>query len=63
MPTVKTHVSRILGKLNVQSRARAATAARDLHLLQITPIREKYSTPRDLSIPKPNALVYLCSIT
>jgi len=31
--TVKTHVSRILGKLNVQSRARAAAAARDLHLV------------------------------
>ncbi|MEM7344779.1 MAG: LuxR C-terminal-related transcriptional regulator [Chloroflexota bacterium] len=33
IPTVKTHVSRILGKLNVQSRARAAAAARDLHLV------------------------------
>ena len=33
IPTVKTHVSRILGKLNVQSRARVAAAARDLHLL------------------------------
>ena len=32
VPTVKTHVSRILGKLNVKSRARAAAAARDLHL-------------------------------
>ena len=33
IPTVKTHVSRILGKLNVQSRARAAAVARDLHLV------------------------------
>ena len=33
VPTVKTHVSRILGKLNVQSRARAAAVARDLHLV------------------------------
>ena len=33
VPTVKTHVSRILSKLNVQSRSRAATAARDLHLV------------------------------
>lgn len=33
LPTVKTHVSRILGKLNVQSRAQAAAAARDLHLV------------------------------
>jgi LuxR family maltose regulon positive regulatory protein len=33
IPTVKTHVSRILGKLNVKSRARAAVAARDLHLV------------------------------
>jgi DNA-binding CsgD family transcriptional regulator len=33
VPTVKTHVSRILSKLNVQSRARAAVAARDLHLV------------------------------
>jgi DNA-binding CsgD family transcriptional regulator len=33
IPTVKTHVSRILGKLNVKSRARAAAAARDLHLV------------------------------
>ncbi|MDM8521009.1 LuxR C-terminal-related transcriptional regulator [Anaerolineales bacterium HSG6] len=33
IPTVKTHVSRILGKLNVQSRTRAATVARDLHLV------------------------------
>ncbi|MBV7337107.1 helix-turn-helix transcriptional regulator [Chloroflexi bacterium TSY] len=32
IPTVKTHVSRILGKLNVQSRAQAAAAARDLNL-------------------------------
>ena len=33
VPTVKTHVSRILGKLNVQSRAQAAAAARDLYLV------------------------------
>jgi len=33
IPTVKTHVSRILGKLNVRSRARAAAAARDLHFV------------------------------
>ena len=33
IPTAKTHVSRILGKLNVQSRARAAAVARDLHLV------------------------------
>lgn len=33
IPTVKTHVSRILGKLNVKSRARAAAAARDFHLV------------------------------
>jgi len=33
IPTVKTHVSRILSKLNVQSRARAAAAARDLHFV------------------------------
>ncbi|MEM7117558.1 MAG: LuxR C-terminal-related transcriptional regulator [Chloroflexota bacterium] len=33
IPTVKTHVSRILGKLNVKSRARAAAAARDIHLV------------------------------
>jgi LuxR family maltose regulon positive regulatory protein len=33
IPTVKTHVSRILGKLNVPSRTRAATAARDFHLV------------------------------
>ena len=33
IPTVKTHVSRILGKLNVKSRARAAATARDLRLV------------------------------
>ena len=33
VPTVKTHVSRILGKLNVKSRAAAAARARDLHLV------------------------------
>ena len=33
IPTVKTHVSRILGKLNVQSRAHAAAAARDLRFV------------------------------
>ena len=33
IPTVKTHVSRILGKLNVQSRARVAAAVRDLHFV------------------------------
>jgi len=32
IPTVKTHVSRILGKLNVRSRAQAAAAARDLYI-------------------------------
>ena len=33
IPTVKTHVSRILSKLHVPSRTRAAAAARDLHLV------------------------------
>jgi LuxR family maltose regulon positive regulatory protein len=33
VPTVKTHVSRILGKLNVKSRAGAAAAARNMYLV------------------------------
>jgi LuxR family maltose regulon positive regulatory protein len=33
IPTVKTHVSRILGKLNVKSRTAAGARARDLHLV------------------------------
>ncbi len=33
IPTVKTHVSHILGKLSLQSRSQAAAAARDLHLV------------------------------
>ncbi|MEM7034834.1 MAG: LuxR C-terminal-related transcriptional regulator [Chloroflexota bacterium] len=33
IPTAKTHVSHILGKLNVQSRVWTAATARELHLI------------------------------
>ncbi len=33
LPTVKTHVSRVLAKLNVRSRGQAVARARELKLL------------------------------